>query len=63
MAQHLAKPIGTLHPNIAPYGEVVTTLDEKNLVLAIGTDHQFKIFSKIISIENGWINSRLINNV
>ena len=55
MAQHLAKPIGTLHPNIAPYGEVVTTLDEKNLVLAIGTDHQFEIFSKIISIEKKWM--------
>ena len=40
MAQHQAKPLGTLHPNIAPYGEVATTLDGKKLILAIGTDHQ-----------------------
>ena len=54
MVRHQAKPLGTLHPNIAPYGEVVTTIDEKNLVLAIGTNHQFEMFSKIISIEKKW---------
>jgi crotonobetainyl-CoA:carnitine CoA-transferase CaiB-like acyl-CoA transferase len=51
MAKHQAKPMGTLHPNIAPYGEVVTTLDGKKLILAIGTDYQFEMFSNIISIE------------
>ena len=55
MANYQAKPIGTLHPNIAPYGEVITTLDGKKLILAIGTDHQFEVFSNIISIEKKWI--------
>tara|TARA_Y100000992_G_C21249063_1_gene484854 strand:+ start:531 stop:1586 length:1056 start_codon:yes stop_codon:yes gene_type:complete len=54
MAKHQAKPLGTLHPNIAPYGEVVTTLDNKKLILAIGTDRQFEMFSNIISIEKKW---------
>ena len=56
MAKQQAKPLGTLHPNIAPYGEVVTTLDGKKLILAIGTDHQFEVFSNIISIEKKWFN-------
>lgn len=34
-------PSGSLHPNIAPYGEVFTTADNKQLVLAIGNDKQF----------------------
>lgn len=55
MANYQAKPLGTLHPNIAPYGEVVTTSDGKQLILAIGTDHQFEMFSNIISIEKKWI--------
>ena len=55
MAKHQAKPLGTLHPNIAPYGEVVTTLDGKKLILAIGTDYQFEMFSTIISIEKKWV--------
>jgi crotonobetainyl-CoA:carnitine CoA-transferase CaiB-like acyl-CoA transferase len=51
MANHQSKPMGTLHPNIAPYGEIVTTIDNKELILAIGTDHQFENFSKIISLD------------
>lgn len=40
--------LGSLHPNIAPYGEIVTTKDHKQLVLAIGTDKQFSHFCAII---------------
>ena len=32
---------GTLHPNIAPYGDVFTTEDNHEIILAIGTDKQF----------------------
>ena len=35
------QPIGTQHPNIAPYGDIVHTADGKPLVLAVGTDRQF----------------------
>ena len=40
-AQHNPQPIGSLHPNIAPYGEVFTTKDNKKIVLAIGSNKQF----------------------
>lgn len=33
---------GSVHPNIAPYGEVFTTKDAKQLLLAVGNDKQFK---------------------
>lgn len=33
---------GSIHPNIAPYGEVFKTSDGKELLLAVGNDKQFK---------------------
>lgn len=41
MGKHIAQPMGTLHPNIAPYGELFTCKDGKQIVLAIGTNKQF----------------------
>lgn len=32
---------GSAHPNIAPYGDTFTTKDDKQLLLAIGSDRQF----------------------
>jgi crotonobetainyl-CoA:carnitine CoA-transferase CaiB-like acyl-CoA transferase len=42
MMGHIPKPIGTLHPNIAPYGDIFTTNDGQKVLLAIGSDAQFK---------------------
>jgi crotonobetainyl-CoA:carnitine CoA-transferase CaiB-like acyl-CoA transferase len=36
------KRLGSLHPNIAPYGEIISTKEGKKFVLAVGTDKQFK---------------------
>jgi crotonobetainyl-CoA:carnitine CoA-transferase CaiB-like acyl-CoA transferase len=33
---------GSLHPNIAPYGEVVTSRDGARILLAVGSDRQFR---------------------
>lgn len=33
--------LGTLHPNISPYGEIVTTSDQVEIMLAVGNDAQF----------------------
>lgn len=33
--------IGSDHPNIVPYGTIFSTSDEKEIVLAVGTDKQF----------------------
>lgn len=41
MAAYNHQPGGSLHPNIAPYGEVFTTSDSKKIVLAIGNEKQF----------------------
>lgn len=48
MNNHIPKPIGSLHPNIAPYGETFTTKDNKKVVLAIGNDNQFVKLLEII---------------
>lgn len=51
MANHESKPIGTLHPNIAPYGDTFYTKENNLLILAIGTDKQFEKFSEIVQLE------------
>ena len=50
MAQHIPQRIGSLHPNIAPYGEIVTTSDGKQFVLAVGTDHQFGALCHLLDL-------------
>lgn len=42
MTGHMPQRLGSLHPNIAPYGEIMTCADGKQLVLAIGTEKQFR---------------------
>jgi crotonobetainyl-CoA:carnitine CoA-transferase CaiB-like acyl-CoA transferase len=46
------KPCGSLHPNIAPYGEIFTCSDQKHIVLAIGNDRQFRSLCKILNLEH-----------
>jgi crotonobetainyl-CoA:carnitine CoA-transferase CaiB-like acyl-CoA transferase len=41
VAKSLPQRKGSLHPNIAPYGEVFETSDKKQMILAIGSDRQF----------------------
>ncbi len=42
VAGKLPQPEGSLHPNIAPYGNIFTTLDEKQIIVAVGNDRQFQ---------------------
>lgn len=51
MAGQIAKPMGSLHPNIAPYGETFYCLDNKPLVLAVGSDKQFVLLCKVLQCE------------
>ena len=44
----IPQPIGSLHPNIAPYGEIIATGDGKEFVLAIGSDKQFYALCKLM---------------
>ena len=49
-ASHIAKPIGSLHPNIAPYGETFLTKDGRLIVLAVGNNKQFITLCKILKL-------------
>ncbi len=42
MGQHIPQRMGTKHPNIAPYGDIFYSKDNKPVVIAVGTDRQFK---------------------
>lgn len=44
------KAIGSLHPSIAPYGEIFSTKDEKKIVLAIGNNKQFELLCSILNL-------------
>jgi len=62
MANYLAQPMGTLHPNIAPYGEYFECLDRKRLVLAIGNDKQFRKLLDSLGIPELIDDQRFCNN-
>lgn len=56
---------GSLHPNIAPYGETFETNDGKLIVLAIGNDKQFKALLDILELDNADLyrtNADRVNN-
>ena len=45
------KRMGSLHPNIAPYGEIFTTKDEKMITFAIGTNKHFGSLCNFLMLE------------
>jgi crotonobetainyl-CoA:carnitine CoA-transferase CaiB-like acyl-CoA transferase len=49
MENILPKRQGSLHPNIAPYGEIFQTKDQFQLTFAIGSDLQFKKLCDVIN--------------
>lgn len=49
-AGFIPQPMGSAHPNIAPYGDIFTTQDARNLVLAIGTEKSFKQLCKALEM-------------
>lgn len=62
MAKHIPQPMGTMHPNIAPYGDMFLTKDKKYIVLAVGNDKQFLNLCKVLNLENLIKDNRFINN-
>jgi crotonobetainyl-CoA:carnitine CoA-transferase CaiB-like acyl-CoA transferase len=42
VAGHVPERMGSAHPNIAPYGTLYPTADGHSIVLAVGTDRQFR---------------------
>ncbi|NVK27122.1 MAG: CoA transferase [Flavobacteriia bacterium] len=50
MNGQVAKAMGTGHPNIAPYGDLLPTRDEKWAVPAIGSHAQFQKFTELLNL-------------
>jgi crotonobetainyl-CoA:carnitine CoA-transferase CaiB-like acyl-CoA transferase len=52
VAKKLPTRQGSAHPNIAPYGDMFETKDGKRILLAIGSDRQFKDLISILGISD-----------
>ncbi|RAV97897.1 CaiB/BaiF CoA transferase family protein [Pseudochryseolinea flava] len=50
VAGKLPKKQGSSHPNIAPYGDVFKSKDEREILLAVGSDRQFADLCEIIGV-------------
>lgn len=50
IAGHIPQKMGAEHPNIAPYGTVLETIDNKEILLAVGTDPQFQKLCRVLEI-------------
>lgn len=48
IGNNLPKPLGSIHPNIAPYGEIFETKDQHKVTFAIGSNKQFKQLCELI---------------
>ena len=62
MADHVAERIGSLHPNIAPYGELFETKDKQLITLAIGSDVHFAKLCIVLGLQNLVQNPNYISN-
>jgi crotonobetainyl-CoA:carnitine CoA-transferase CaiB-like acyl-CoA transferase len=50
MAKKLPSKKGSAHPNIAPYGDVFKTADDREIILAVGSDQQFKNLCQVLKL-------------
>ena len=62
MNEHIPQRLGSLHPNIAPYGETFVCADGKWLVLAIGSDRQFEKLCQVLGLSELIGDSRFATN-
>lgn len=52
MEKHTPQRQGSLHPNIAPYGEIFITKDSQKITFAIGSDLHFKKLISYLGMPN-----------
>lgn len=62
IARKVPSKQGSLHPNIAPYGELFTTADGRQLLLAIGSDRQFKDLCEVLGLKEVASDERFATN-
>ena len=51
MTGHIPQRMGTQHPNIAPYGDIFTCADGQPILLAVGTERQFRQLCAVLNLE------------
>ena len=54
---------GSIHPNIAPYGETFKTLDGRYLILAVGSNQQFAALCEVLGLNGLAGDVRFKNNI
>lgn len=47
---HIPQRMGTQHPNISPYGDILKTKDGKEIILAVGTEKHFFNLCEILDL-------------
>lgn len=62
MENHIPQAMGSKHPNIAPYGDMFLTKDNKYIVLAVGSNQQFSLLCKVLEIEDLWEDEKFSTN-
>jgi len=50
VGNEIPQRLGSDHPNIVPYGTIFKTADNKEIVLAVGTDKQFQELTELIGM-------------
>ena len=59
---HLPQRMGSRHPNIAPYGEVFFTKDERQLIVSTGTEQQFRALCQLLAAPQLGEDERFLTN-
>lgn len=54
--------LGSLHPNIAPYGEKVLSKDQQPILLAVGTDGQFRNLCDVLGRQSLATENKFLTN-
>ncbi|HON18016.1 MAG TPA: CaiB/BaiF CoA-transferase family protein [Salinivirgaceae bacterium] len=50
VGKEIPKRLGSDHPNIVPYGTIFKTADQKEIVLAVGTEKQFAELCEVLGV-------------
>jgi crotonobetainyl-CoA:carnitine CoA-transferase CaiB-like acyl-CoA transferase len=62
MNGNVPQKLGMLHPNIAPYGEILVSKDHVQFVLAVGNNRQFTQLCKVIKCDELVNDARFTTN-
>jgi crotonobetainyl-CoA:carnitine CoA-transferase CaiB-like acyl-CoA transferase len=62
IAKHVPRAIGSLNPNISPYGEIFKTSDGHLITFAIGSDKQFAHLCEFVGSEELITNEKFSTN-